>query len=745
MSSAEITLGAHLYTRAIEEDVPALLNDNPQDYSGLKLAFRDMSRWLVSNKCVNKDKDGNWAANNAGIDSLSDDDAKAFLPYYQTVVMAHQNADAALTRDGKSGYMKEFRELHADTIFEIEPETVTRVRANDMQAITTSALNLLDATHKDPANAAFVPGLEKAPMDTMWNILHDSGYLMPGENPNRTADLGEQPLRGTPEQQDALYHQATQMAANMDMPTTLNQGDRPMAAALNFKNAVENAHAEEVEAGIGTIEDGWDSDLTKADCNSAYNVLTAFGRVMHDMQWDTQSLDTVLADPRRVDDLRIALEDYNDKGVGNALMSGNMGDPQIDPDAAVRLGKGIAWMNEAVNADLKSEHFSGDDGGMMTQGGKSKAASRDFDDEISSADGFENAFDEEDKAAKDTGKGTAANPIIFDADADLSAESYGRSEKRVRLPRGLMDAADEVFMEVVDNHTADYLRRRAGRAEADMGDIASSKAAFGTVEEMMGQYQESSNSVRGSNDVITAAQKANMNPERRERLRTAKVVPGRDVFKNYRAGAPGSSRNRMKNFLDDNMLTEEGKPNYDMRRFLRDATQMQVEAPTRGEGEAIRAYAEKFVARDREEVEQRKKASLDNKGISQVEFDSKDIARFISVKEASGTEGQVKAIIGTDGSVTLSDPDAPKLTSKLSKISEELAKTLEGSKDKDRPKSQNREFGGMVSVESLKAAYQTGADRVSVMFSGEMPYGVIGKMEDEPVRKKTKSQDIVLS
>ena len=742
MSSAEITLGAHLYTRAIEEGLPTLLKEKPEGYSSLQLSLRDMGKWLTVNRCVKKDADGKLELDNAGIDKVSEEHAKTFVPYYQTAVMAHQNADAALTRDGKTDYMKEFREIHADTIFEIEPDTVTRVRANDMQTIASSALNLLQATHDDPANAAFVPGLEKAPMDTMWNILSESGYLMPGENPDRSAALGDQPLRGTPEQQDALYHQANQMVANMDMPTTLNQGDRPMAAALNFKNAVEGAHSEELEVGIGTIEEGWDSDLTKADCNSIYNVLTAFGRVVHDSQWDTQSLDTILADPHKVDDLKVALADYHEKGINHCLMSGNMGDSKMSPDDATRLGKGIAWMNEAVSADLKSERFSGDDGGMMTQGGATKAAQRDFDDELSSTgaeEGLENAFYEEDKAAKDTGKGTAANPVAYDADADLGAESYGRSERKVRLPEGVIRAADEIFLEVVDNQTAEYLRRRAGRAEMDLGEIGSSKAAFGTVEEMMGQVQEAVTDGRGSNDVITSVQKANMNPDRRARLRTAKVVPGRAPFKTYKAGAPGNGGKRVTNWLDENMLTEDGKPNYDLRRFLRDASQMQVEAPNRSEGEAVRKYAEKFVERDREEVEKRKTASREKSGLSRVEFNSEDIARLISVKEASGTEGQIKTVIGKDGSVTLSDPDAPKLVSKFSETSEELSTSLAKSKD------DGRQFGGMISVESLKAAYQTGADRISVLFAGEAPYGAIGKMEEEPVRKKTKAQDIVLS
>lgn len=746
MSSAEITLGAHLYTRAIEENVPDLLNKNPQDYGGLKLAFRDMSRWLVKNDCVTKDADGKWAIDNSAMDRISEDHAKGFTPYYQTVVMAHQNAAGALTRDGKAGYMKEFRELHADTILEIEPETVTRVRADDMQKVASSALNLLQASHDDPANAMFVPGLEKAPMDSMWNILSESGYLMPGENPDRTAALGDQPLRGTPEQQDALFHQATQLVANLDLPEKVNQGDRPMAAAMFFKNAVNDAHVEEVEAGIGAMPNGWDSDLMKADCNALYNVTAAFARLAHSAQWDTQSLDSLLVDPRRVDDLRVALDDYDEKGVGDCLMSGNMGDPKISPDQAVRFGKSIEWMREAITTDMKAERFTGDDGAMMTQGGKSKAAARDFEDELggyAAPEGFDNVFDDpEDSAATDTGKGTAADPVAFDADADLASDTYGRSETKVRIPEAMIYSADSVLLEMIDNGTVEYLRQRAGRAEMDMGDIESSRAAFGSLDEAMGQYREAAADPRGAgrtSDVITAAQKANMNPDRRARLRTAKVEEGRGPFRAYVSGAPEIAGKRMTKWLDENMLTKDGEPNLDLRRFLRDASQMPVETKYRTEGEALRAYAEKFVARDKEEVEKRKEAGRENRGLSRVEFKADEVGRFINVKEASGTEGSVKMVIGKDGSVALSDPNAPKLTSRLSETSPKLTDALGKAKDG------GREFGGMISVESLKAAYQTGAQKISILIDGETPYGAIGKMDEEPVRKKAKAQDIVLS
>lgn len=257
---------------------------------------------------------------------------------------------------------------------------------------------------------------------------------------------------------------------------------------------------------------GWDSDLMSQDCNSIYNVTTAFARLAHTAQCDTQSLDSLLVDPRRVDDLRVALDDYNDKGISNALMSGNMGDPKISPDQAKRFGQGIEWMNEAINSDMKSERFSGDDGGLMTQGGKAKVTSRDFEEELGGADGFDNAFDDlEDSAATDTGKGTAADPIAFDADADLDAETYGRSETKVRIPEAMVYQADMIMLEMIDNGTVEYLRQRAGRAETDLGDIESSRAAFGSLEEAMGQYRETFNDPRTAGrtaDVITHARRS---------------------------------------------------------------------------------------------------------------------------------------------------------------------------------------------------------------------------------------------
>ena len=753
MSSAEIALGAHLYTRAVEEDIPGLVNSNTQDYGNLKLAMGDMSRWLAKKGAVSKDADGKWQIDNAGMDALGEEDGKAFLPYYQTAVMAHERAKGDLIRDGKSEYVKDFRELHEDTITEIAPETITRVRADDMQNIASTSLNLLDAVQKDPANAAFIQGLDSTSLDSLWNIMEQSGYLMPGENPDRTAPLGEQPLRGTPEQQDALVHQVGNIVSNLDIDLSeqVDRGNLPQAAAANLKMRYEDAHTEEVEIGVGSPHTGFDSDLMDQDCNTLYNVVGAFTRMAHTAQWDTQSVSSVLADTHRVDDLRVALSAYYDNSIDEALKSGNFGDPKIDPNQARRYGKAIDWMNEALTADMKSERFTGDDGGMMTQGGKAKAAARDFEDEISSApapEGFENAFDDMDAAATDTGRGTAEDPVAFDADADMAQGKYGRSDRMVRIPEPLVYEADMVVMEMLDSGTVEYLRQRAGRAEMDMGDIDSSKAAFGSIEDAMGQYRATNGyEFELGHRVITQAQKDNMNPEKRDRLRTARIEPGRGAFRgfdprgtdDYVPGSADVAPKRLVKWIDDHMVKPDGSPNIELRSALRDMTQMQVEATHRSEGEAAIKYAGKFVERDRQEVEARKEAGREKRGLSRAEFGAGEIGRFLAVKEAAGGDEQVKVKIGQEGDISISHPDAPKLQSRLSETSENLGKALSG------PTGEGREFGGMMSTEMLKAAYQTGAEKVSVLFDGETPYAAVGKLTDEPVRKKAKAQDIVLS
>jgi hypothetical protein len=734
MSQAEITMGAHLYVQAVDAGLPAVLKNGAEraeadDYRNLQLALRDMSRALIKSKAVSKDEAGRWSVNDAGISALSEDDNDKMIPLYQTVVKAHEASAPSLIADGKEDYVKSFRDLHSQTIIEIEPETVSRVHGEDMQSIVTTSLNLLDAVREDPANAAFIKGLDTESMKSLWNVLETSNYLMPGENPDREAPIGEQVLRGTSEEQEALFYQASAIVSNMDLPEKINQGDRAATSAMMLQSAVSGARIEDVEIdrySNSSPDAFFDSDLTKADANSLFNLMNVGTRLVHNAQFDTASLGNLLVPDALVDDVKVALVDYEEKGIENALKSGNFEAPNIDATRAKRIAKGIDMLRDAVETDPHQMSYTGDDGGTSTE------SSAGANENAEANDAFDNAFDEDSSADADAVETTTG-------DEDMAADRYGKSDKFTRLTESMVMEWDIVSAEMMDNGTIETLRQHAGRAETDMSDMYASQAAFGTFEEAMGSDRvattpEMTNKI---SEAMSHAQWGAMSPDRRGRMRAAVVKPGQGPFREYKPASSTSAAKRITTFIDKNMVDKDGKPNVDMRRFLRDAVDTPVVASSRQEAEAVRTYATKFRDREQDEFKARTEAGREKRGITSFELSATEVGRFIDVAEASGSEAPAKMVMNKDGSVSVSHPEAPKMTSKLSSIPKEV----ENSDKSPRP------FGGQITTEQLKAAYQTGAEKIQVLIDGERPYGIIGKIEDAaPVKKATrKFEDVVLS
>ena len=743
MSIAEVILGANLYKDAVNADIPDTIRDNPDDYQNFQLAFRDMSKWLVQHNCVTRDENGSWNIHNDGINKISEEKANEFLPLYQTTVMEHRDVKDSLKRDGKSDYLEKFEDLHADTIFELEPETMTRVRGDDMQNIASRSLNLLDAVEQDRANAIFIPGLDQNAMNGLRTILEDSGYLLPGENPDRQAALGSQSLRGTRDQQEALYTQTAAISANLDLPETINQGDKPATAAMMLKTAVSDAHIEEIPIQDGQISDAeWDSDLTRTDAGILFDVITKGDRLIRNAQWE--NIETLAADPKDVDALKTALatsidnnvagvidEDGNDK---SALGSGNFSDPHISPEQGKSLSRAVALLDEAVNSDPDLEKFTGDDGGLMTQEGQEQVLEEEIGDAVSEPAGRtddENRYD----------------AMYFGgADNDMAAEKYGPSDTSVRIREGLVRGAYGPIRDAIDDGVIEKLRQRAGLPESEMGEIDGDKPAYGTLEEAVGSGQQTDareyDPQRNGNRVVTINQKNAMNPTEREkfdRSRPVVIRAGQGAFKDYSPGAPHVAARRMSTFIDNNMLDDQGRPNLKLRTQLREGAQRNIEATSRPEGEAFQAYAMKFVERDRQEQELRREAGQKKHGITRVDFKSEKVGRFLDVYEASESRDPARVTMNRDGDVAITHPDAPKLSGRMDTIPQEVRNT---------PDNAPRKMGGLIDPENLKAAYQTGSERITLLIEGERPLGAISKTSDAPEKNKTKSrkvEDVVLS
>ena len=759
MSTAEPLLGADLYIKSVEAGLPKLFtqggqNSSVEDYQALAMSTKQMARFLFEKGLVKNDENRVPQRDDAKIRAMSEDEEKQFLPLYESVVRENDNASALLISDGKQAHVDYMRQTHIGTDFELT-ETVMRVRDEDMQAVVTASLGLLDAVQREPAHAAFVKGLDGASTDALWNVLEKSNYLMPGQNDDRKAPIGEQTLRGTPEEREAVMLQASALVANLELPESVNPQDHPTTFAVLLRNAVKGAEMEEIEVdGLNASPDiNFDSDLMQEDANNLFNFLSAANRMMQVSNYDPARIDHIVVPTHLADATSFWLDKCIESNIHVALGNGDFQAPGIDSKFGLRMADMMKWGKEAFDNDAELTNFTGDDGSMLTQEGKMQDA----------AWGLDNAFDKEgsegtekesakkEGADKDSDEGETGSEASEDAVEDTSGDIYVGSNKTTSLNESMAALIDTVSAEALEGGAMDKLRQHAGRARSEMMDLESGGAAFGSTEEAMGADRvattpEVSNRL---SETMSIAAWNNMNPKRRESLRVAKVEPGRGPFKDYRSGAAGNAKKRVTKFLDDNMLvtdehTGAKRVNYDMRRFLRDAVQMPVLATTKQEAEAVRGFAEKWVARDAEEHEMRHQKSdqgrIKPENLTKIEFSAEDAMRLVRVAEASGNDAPVRMTMNKDGFATLTHPDAPQLRAPMDKVSPEVEKS-----DKSP-----RKLGGFVQIEQLKAAIETGADRIIVQVNGENPVGVIGKLDEAEATTKTKAKtkrfdDVVLS
>ena len=249
MSSAESRHAAQLYLDAVAADLPTLFKSGK--CGDLHQSFRNFQVSLLQNKLVvkNADKDATqkWVINEEAFDTL---DAKAdanLLTLYQNTVAAHEFSAKELREAGKETYLSSFRDYHSGMIEELSPEVISVPRDEGLQKVASQSLYLLQAVDDDPANAAFVKGLDGASLNQLRGVLETSGYLMPGENTDRSADIGEQNLRGTTEEKSALFDAAAIIAVNLDVADGFKQGDKCTAAAFSLKQAVAATEFDEIE------------------------------------------------------------------------------------------------------------------------------------------------------------------------------------------------------------------------------------------------------------------------------------------------------------------------------------------------------------------------------------------------------------------------------------------------------------------------------------------------------------------
>lgn len=736
MSTAEIILGSRLYIDAVSADMPALMKED-ETYATLRGSFRELGQWLVTNKLVGKAKDGAWRANESAIDAIDDAKAAEFAPIYARTVDAHKPVLDKLAFDGRGGYANRLRTLHMAPAVKAEA-TVERLvlSPEDLARVTAASLNLLDAMYKDPANAAFLAGADKIKIDGLHKALETADYLMPGENPDRVRPLGEQGIRGTQEQADEIYDSAMALSSNLKLPATIHLGtDGALTmAAREFKAVIDGAGKVEAEVLGQALQTGnpLDSDITREDAVAAHDVFVAIMQIVDHSQLDTDSLEQVMYPA----ELNVALAEkllaYDNAMTGEALKQKDFQAPGISTESGNQLYKLIELGRDIVELGADGLRFTGEEGHTLS-GPKALAGEEEVDFAI------ESAFDANDEIVDDI-------EDLSEADESDMAVQYGTSDNFARVSTQFIDQADSIGSALIANGVGEALAANAGKTERSTITMSSGRdaAAFATLQEAMGAGR------RNSTPELKDRVAENMSLETWNRLsrkqrtpmRVMKFEPGRNEFRDFGKETTvvrdSVVNKRVANWVAKSMLTTneqtgEQVPNIAFRRMLREAARLPIVAPTVAHAAALRSEAESFVAREAEEVRMRAEEVRSGRDIKTVELRASDVGRFVAVAQASGSKAPATLVLGDKGEVILTHEDAPRVAGKMDRI---------GNLEKVKPGYKL----GLVPVDQLRAAVETGATKVSIGVEDDRPFRVFGKAAEKPVEKKqTRYADITLS
>ena len=734
MRSKEFILGADLYIKAIEADLPNLLNKDPK-YGSLKEALRVMAVPLLdldiisnrrikgpNNTFVRKPRMHVPATQN--IDPI---DHVAFLPRYNNVLEEFKAVGPDLEADGQSSFLDYLDQTHiAPLQSQSEPQTITQIYPEDMKTVISSGLELLEAVREDPANTAFVKGLDTASIDSLWSTLEDAGYLMPGENPDRTKSIGDQDLRGTPEEQQAILNEITSLSNGLVLPNeiSMSESNGPTLAAFKLTKSVENIRTEQI-----TIDDhdfgpkiGQASDLTPKDAKALANYLMASNDMLMHAQYDPERITHIVVPEPYVKSVQRSLAVIEDYCIKDALGTGDFEAPGINPAMAIRLKKSIETAQDAVDPDRELTEYTGDDAAEVNSSGGM----------LDEANSLDNAFDQ---PAQET-TGDISDNYVHSLSREVMADEFVGSDNLVAIKMDLADEIETVTTQLVENGALSSLFEHAGIAPKA---LQIEKAAFGTKEEALGM--DGVMTIDETNVRISSAMSKqalqNMGSERRAKLKYVIADRNSGPFKGMEPSTPHTAAIRVNRHIRDTMIKEDGTPNHHLRDWLKRASTGVIVADSEAEAIALKKEAIAFAKREREEHQNRKIAVKDE-NVSTAKINTNDAMRMVHVMETAGNNEPIRVTINEDNSVTLFNEQAPMITTKLDKVSEPI-------KSFNHDQSA-RQIGGFITKEELRAAVELGPKNIELKLNAETPIRVSAAMQKEPVKTKVqKYDDITLS
>lgn len=760
----EVGLAADNFLKAIESGLPHLLKHGgeyaPQEeMAGLGDAFRTLASHLIKLRVIDKEKDGDWFANEEVMASLTEDQAKSILPYYDTMVRAHEPVVDHINNSGMQPYVEYFKAMHKPVEFEDEEQTRMVMTDDSKKNIIGSGLNLLDAVHEDPAQGAFLTGASQEDLDALRTALTEANYLTPETKGSaRTAPLGDQSLRGTEEQQDAIINQLIAINANIEAPETINQGDRPMMAAAMLDKAI--SEAEETEAPLVNNYDPvapnpFNSDLLQEDARDILDLKEAGDRVSMSATIDPQNGENLLVSKAALLALDPYLKKIADQNIDDpenrdssgkrkdALSSPDFVAPGMGRESAVALKEMIKSLREIRSYQPANalEAVSSDEGGRATESG--------FDEEID--------LDEEDTTvggSSDVRNGTRA--ITDRAESDKSVIAQMEEDqawaKREELSSKITDYVEDLLpeeeemvsmpMEVLnqfESKSMDLVYKGLDQTLNQIADRDTSLMTSGVERGTNATWQEAmkggskSHVTLVNDDFAISLRRLNelsqLDPSMSNSGRFVKIVPNEGFLKdrNYHAPHASNAQSMVNTFVRQNKVDENGNPDIAFRAELKKLARRSPAASSQEEAVAWKLAAMNEVALDKEEQDLRREVLEDKTGKSFIDLDGKSAREFCNYLEASGTKELGRFTIDAEGKGRITHPEGPDLTFQMKDVPEGFGSEKAG-----------RQFGGMIDHKRMQSALEASTEEkgITLVMVGETPKGFISKIDESHTKQR---------
>lgn len=788
-STTDIQMGADLVIKAIGEDVRGFLrtpsaDDQRQssaaDTNRALQSLQALSRWqLENNILVMNQDDRSYSIDAEAIDKLPEAKVDEGVALYKSTVDTHLPIIGDLHRSGRTAYVDYFGENHRSVDGLIEPP-ISRPTEASMDTVTKSALAFVEAIDADSTKGSSLTGITRMDTEALTDTLADAGYLVPGENPQRTQPLAEQTSRGSYEQKLAIFEQASTIAANLELPDSVRGFDAPIMAAKALQASVTEAEIEERPVfGTGKVGGASiDSDLPVESVQAINMTMLLAAQIVANSQMSTdiehndtdepmvvisQTFSTVDSDGKATtrNDLmatfRAHVHHDIETGIVGVIQRGARTGGEHDfyiPDLANNaretrdVARNLASFYKSAQAlagfEPDTEERIDGDSGARGLGGP-HAAWEGADEVDTGADSGDNEFDREINLDEDNAQESDA-PLRNTRKAEIATERFARKNgldlepAEMVVPEKIIERMAKTVDESVSMGLIQKMGRMTGRdaihGANDAALFSGNRAAsFGGYEDFMeGALAPEASEKDFARNVYSFGQVDRRGEAFGQRLAkqgAVRIDPDRGIFKetHYKPASPHKAARRVDSFIANNMQDEDGKPNLALRAMLRKMSgDRPIIAHTQEEAQAWKNNANAFVDRENEEHKLRLQAASEKAGVWSVDLPRKDLQRALTVAQASGdTDTPFHLKIDRD-SVSLSRADAPLITASLGASTPETIRNA----------NTKRSLGGMITINSMRGGLEAmGKDETvaRAVIHGEVPKGITSEFQDKRQRE----------